>query len=211
MGIISPPTKKLNCPMLYNRFVKLRLTFIFVVSLAFGLLGAGISLLLPNQYTAKGLLIVTRKAEPPASGYFTYEGSYAQQSSKTYTETFMSILHSPASLASANTGLEIKKLGRLVKVKREGSQGVSLAVKASKPLDATLLWNKIADSAISTHTKLMDSEDPLITVAKTPGSPTIIDTYPDWQTVFGATFGFSAVIVSATIAVIRYLKGEDDY
>jgi len=191
--------------------MKLRVGLVLAVSLAIGLLGAGGSLLLPNQYTAKGLLIVTRKTDPPASGFFTYEGSYAQQNSETYAGTFMAILRSPANLASADTGLDVKKLERLIKVKREGSQVVALAVKAEGSKDAILLWTKLADSAIATHNNLADSGDPLLTVTKTPGSPVVVNTYQEWQKIFGAGFGFSVVIMSTLIMLIRYLKEGSDY
>ena len=197
--------------MLYNRGMKLRVGLVFAVSLAIGLLGAGGSLLLPNQYTAKGLLVVTRKADSPTSGFFTYEGSYAQQNSGAYAGTFMAVLQSPANLASADTGLDVKKLERLIKVKREGSQGVALAVKAGSPKEAKLLWTKLSDSAMTTHENLADSGDPLLTVTKTPGSPVVVATYPEWQLVFGAGFGFSVVTMSTLIMLIRYLKEDGDY
>ena len=191
--------------------MKLRVGLVLAVSLAVGLLGAGVSLLLPNQYTAKGLLVVTRKADPPASGFFTYEGSYAQQNSGTYAGTFMAILQSPANLASAGTGLDVNKLERLIKIKREGSQGVALAVKAQSPKEASLLWTKLTDSAVTTHNNLADSGDSLLTVTKTAGSPVVVDTYPEWQKIFGAGFGFSVVIISTLIMLIRYLKEDGDY
>lgn len=196
--------------MLYNRYMRLRIALVLAVSLAVGLLGAGVSLLLPNQYTAKGLLVVTRKADAPTSGFFTYEGSYAQQNAGAYAGTFMSVLQSPANLASADTGLDVKKLGRLIKVKREGSQGVALAVKAESPKEAKLLWTKLADSAIATHKNLAESGDSLLTVSKTPGSPVVVDTYLEWQKIFGAGFGFSVVIISTLIMLVRYLKGDGD-
>ncbi len=197
--------------VLYNGHMKLRVAFVLVVSLSVGLLGAGVSLLLPNQYTAKGLLVVTRKTDPPASEFFTYEGSYAQQNSGTYTGTFMAILQSPANLASADTGLEVEELERLIRVKKEGSQGISLSVKANSSKEASRLWTKLADSAIATHNSLANSGDPLLTVIKTPGSPVVMDTYPEWRKIFGASFGFSAVIMSTLIMLIRYLKEDGDY
>jgi len=88
---------------------------------------------------------------------------------------------------------------------------VALAVKAASPKEATLLWTKLADSAIATHNNLADSGDPLLTVTKTPGSPVVVDTYPEWQNIFGAGFGFSVVIMSTLIMLIRYLKEGSDY
>lgn len=191
--------------------MKLRVAFIIGVSLAVGLAGAGISLILPNQYTAKGLLVVTRKADLPSAGFFSYEGNYAQQNSGTYTGTFLAILQSPANLTSAGTEISLKDLTRLVKTKREGSQGISLTVKGDSPEQAKNLWGKIADSTIKTHEELKPTADPLISVIKTPSSPVVLKTYPQWQTVFGAGFAFSVIILSSLIIIARYLKEDRDY
>ncbi len=189
----------------------MRIAFIVGVSLIVGLAGAGISLILPNQYTAKGLLIVTRKADEPDKEIFTYEGNYAQQNAGAYTTTFLAILQSPANLETADTGLDVKKLTQLVKTKREGSQGIALNVRGATPEQASILWGKISDSAINIHQGLKPNADPLIFISITPGSPTVLKTYPGWQTVLGAGFAFCAVILVSVIIIIRYLKGEYDH
>jgi len=190
--------------------MKLRIAFIIGVSLVVGLVEAGISLFLPNQYTAKGLLVVIRKADEPNKDVFTYEGNYAQQNAGSYTGTFLAILQSPTNLATAEPGVNVKKLSRLVKAKREGSQAVGLNVKSDSADQAKNLWLKISKSAIKTHEELKPTGDPLISVITTPGSPVVLKTYPDWQTVFGAGFAFCVIILSTIILIIRYLKEEHD-
>lgn len=191
--------------------MKLRYTFIIGVSLVVGFVGAGISTILPNQYTAKGLLVVTRKADEPSREVFTYEGYYAEQNAGTYTATFLAILQSPNNLKFADGNADPKQLARLVKAKREGTQAIVLAVKSQTPQDAANLWNKVAESAIQAHTKLQASADPLLTVSKTPNSPTALKTYPEWPTVFGASLVFSFVIMVSIVIIARYLKEEHDY
>ena len=186
------------------------MAFIFIVSVFVGLAGAGISVILPNQYTAKGLLIITRKADAPAKEVFTYEGYYAQQNVVAYTATFLSILQSPNNLQSAENSVDLKKLARLVKAKRDGTQTIVLSVKGQTPQDAINLWEKVADSAIQTHNKLKASADPLLEVAKTPNSPVILKTYPEWTNIFGASFAFSLVIISSILIIPRYIKEEHD-
>lgn len=197
--------------MLYNRYMKLRFAFIIGVSLVVGLLGAGISRILPNQYTAKGLLVVMRRADEPSKEVFTYEGSYAQQNAGAYTGTLLAILQSPANLASAKTGIDVKQLSRLAKAKRDGTQAIAFSVKGDSEGQAKKLWTKITDSAVKTHEVLKPTADPLIFVTITPESPVVLKTYPAWQTVFGAGFAFSAVILSTLIMIIRYLKEGNDY
>jgi len=184
--------------------------FVFTVSVFVGVAGAGISLILPNQYTAKGLLVVSRKADASSSNFFTYEGSYAQQSAETYTTTFLSVLQSPSNIGAAVDAADVKKVSKLVKAKKEGSQSIVLAVKGDTPEQAQSYWNKIADRAIQTHTQLTANADPLVNVTKTPNSPVILKTYPKWQTVFGAGFVFAVIISSSLIVVAKYLKGERD-
>lgn len=199
-------------PMLYNSSeMKQRIAFVFAVSVVVGLVGAGISFVLPNQYTAKGLLIITRKADESSKEFFTYEGSYAQQNAAAYTATFLSILQSPNNLMSADSSLGVNKLSRLVKAKKEGAQTVSLSVKGNTPKQALELWNKISESAMQTHNQLKAGADPLINVDKTPNSPVVLKTYPEGQKVFGVGFLFSVVILSSVIVVIRYLREEHDY
>lgn len=169
------------------------------------------STILPNQYTAKGLLVVTRRADAPSKEVFTYEGYYAEQNAGTYTTTFLAILQSPNNLASADNTIDAKKLARLVKAKREGTQAIVLAVKGQTPQDAVNLWNKVADSAIQTHTKLQASADPLLEVSKTPNSPVTLKTYPAWSTIFGISFTFSLVIMVSILIIARYLKEEHDH
>lgn len=191
--------------------MKKRIAFVFAVSVFVGLVGAGMSLILPNQYTAKGILVVTRKADAPSKDFFTYEGSYAQQNAGAYTATFLSILQSPNNLKSADVSPDVKKLSRLVKTKKEGTQTVVLSTKGETPEAALNLWIKVSDSAIRTHNQLKENADPLISITKTPNSPVVLGTYPEWQTVFGAGFIFSVVILSTMIVIVRYLKeGNDD-
>ncbi|MBU1970254.1 hypothetical protein KJ605_00530 [Patescibacteria group bacterium] len=176
-----------------------------------GLLGAGISLLLPNQYTATGLLVVTRKADEPSPAFFTYEGNYAQQNSGTYTGTFLAILQSPGNLKSADANLDIKRVSRLIRAKREGSQAIALNVKGHSPEQAARLWHQVVNAAMKTHAQLAANADALITVTITSGSPVVLKTYPNWKTVLGSAFLFSAVIIWSLVLIARYLKEDHDY
>ena len=110
----------------YNRRVKLKtctkllkenVLSVIGVSLIIGLLGAFVSTILPNQHTAKGLLVITRKADEPSKDVFTYEGSYAQQNVSSYETTFLSILQSPANLKSTGTELDLDNLMRNIKAR----------------------------------------------------------------------------------------------
>lgn len=190
--------------------MKQKILFVLAISIFVGLAGAGISVILPNQYTAKGLLIITRKADAPAKEVFTYEGYYAQQNVVVYTATFLSILQSPNNLQSAENSVDLKKLARLVKAKRDGTQTIVLSVKGQTPQDAINLWEKVADSAIQAHNKLKASADPLLEVTKTPNSPVVLKTYPEWTNIFGASFAFSLVIISSILIIPRYIKEEHD-
>ncbi|MFA5776735.1 MAG: Wzz/FepE/Etk N-terminal domain-containing protein [Patescibacteria group bacterium] len=185
--------------------MKQKILLVFAISIFVGLAGAGVSTILPNQYTAKGLLIVTRKADEPSKEVFTYEGYYAQQNAGAYTATFLSILQSPNNLKSADSGADLKELSRLVKAKRDGTQAIVLSVKGKTSQDAINLWEKVADSAIQTHNKLKASADPLLEVSKTPNSPVVLKTYPEWTNIFGASFAFSIIIVSSILIISRYI------
>jgi hypothetical protein len=187
--------------------VRLRIAIRLVtIAVVVGLTGVGLSAALPNRYTANGLLVVTRKADAPATEVFTYEGYYAQQSAEVYTTTFLAILQSPDNLALADTTSNPKRLARLIKAKRDGTHAISLAVKGQTAKDAVYLWERVATAASQTHSKLTTPSDPLLAVTKTPGSPVVLATYPEWPAVFGVSFTFSLLGMIATHVLLKYLK-----
>lgn len=175
------------------------------------LLGAGISVILPNQHTAKGLLIITRRADESSKTVFTYEGYYAQQNAGTYTSTFLAILQSPNNLAFGEPGIDPKHIEKLVSAKKEGTQAISLNIKGNTPENAKKLWEKVANSAIETHDKLKVSADSFVSVVKTPNSPVVVKTYPEWTTIFGAGFAFSLILLTSMIILTKYLKEDRDH
>lgn len=187
-----------------------RIAFIFIASVFAGLAAAGISAILPYQYTAKGLLVVTRKVNEPSDKVFTYEGYYAQQSAGAYTATFLSILQSPNNLKTADDSVDPKRLARLIKAKKEGPQAIVLSVKSQTPESAVNLWEKVANAAIQTHNKFINSADPLLDVAKTPNSPVVLRTYPEWTDVFGAGSMFSIIILSSALVIFQHIKENHD-
>jgi len=196
--------------MLYNGPMKQKVPLFFALSILVGLVGAGVTTILPNQYTAKGLLVITRRTDVPAKEVFTYEGYYAQQNATSYTATFLAILQSPSNLISADSTSDPKELLRLIKAKREGSQVIILSAQGQTPQDAQRLWKKVSDSAIQAHIELTASADPLLKITKTPNSPVILRTYPERLSIFGAGFAFSFIIMLSAMASVRYLKEDHD-
>lgn len=188
--------------------VSKRLGIIAGVSILAGLTGTGVVLVLPYQYTAQGLLVVTRKADTPSDNVFTYEGYYAQQNAQAYTVTFLSILLSPSTLSNAGTGIGTKKLIQLIKAKKNGGQAINFSVKGNSPQEAHTLWVKIADSAIASHNALTPTADPLISVDPTLGSPVVVNSYPAWYKVLAAGFTCSVILASFLIILGRYLAEE---
>ncbi len=150
----------------------------------------GISLILPNQYTASGLIIVTRVVETDTPDFFAYEGYYAQQNAQNYLATFQSIVESPGNIKNALniSDAATENITRLVSVQRAGSQSLSLKVKGASPSTTVGTWNKLVASAIETHTKHKDQADPLINMYVAAGSPVVAHTYPAWYKVFGLGF-----------------------
>ncbi|HAZ29445.1 TPA: hypothetical protein DCY43_01665, partial [candidate division WWE3 bacterium] len=74
---------------------------IVLLSTLIGALCLSVSLILPNQYTAEGLIIVTRATEIGSGDVFLYEGYYAQQNAQNYLATFQSIVESPGNIKNA--------------------------------------------------------------------------------------------------------------
>ena len=183
---------------------------IVLLSTLIGALCLGVSLILPNQYTAEGLIIVTRATEIGSGDVFLYEGYYAQQNAQNYLATFQSIVESPGNIKNA---LKIsdgatEKIARLVSVQRAGSQSLSLKVKGASPSATVATWDELVASAIETHTKHKDQADPLITMYVAAGSPVVTHTYPAWYKVFGLGFSIALVLTCLVSVSSAYLKEE---
>lgn len=185
------------------------LTFL-ALSFLLGVIASLASLVLPNQFTATGTLFIARKAQETSEDFFTYEGSYAQQNASSYASAFLSLLQSPSNIEQAQTGLDTKKVLRLIKAKKEGNQVIIFSVKASSAKQAKEMWAKIVNSAITTHKDSLEKFDPQLSILIIPTSPVILKTYPSWEKIFLMTCTSSFCALFLSFYALKYLKEEND-
>src|SRR3989338_179433 len=74
------------------KVLKQNLTFILVVTVIGGLAGFAYSKVKTENFEAQSTLYVKREADTTASAYYSYDGFYAQQVSKEYTDTVLGLL-----------------------------------------------------------------------------------------------------------------------
>ena len=74
------------------KVLKQNLTFILVVTVIGGLAGFAYSKVKTEKFEAQNTLYVKREADTKASAYYSYDGFYAQQVSKEYTDTVLGLL-----------------------------------------------------------------------------------------------------------------------
>lgn len=189
--------------------MKLKTLVLPGLALFIGIAATLVSLALPYQYTARGLIVISRKADSSSGSFFTYEGSYSQQTASAYTPTFVAILQSPDTLESTGIFSDIKKASRLVKVRKEGQQTVTLSVKGNSANQANEYWNKILDTATKTAEK--NSGDPLIAINSTEGSPVVLKSYPDWSAIFVGSALISFITLVSLRVIAGYLKEGNDH
>ncbi len=85
---------------LLNQLTK-RFKYILLISLLGVGVGLGVTLVVPNTYTAAINIYVYKEVESPQPGVYSYDGYYAQQASEAYTDTVKSVFESGDILSSA--------------------------------------------------------------------------------------------------------------
>lgn len=127
---------------------------IFSTAFCFGLSGFGLALVMPPQYEAQLDLYVYR-VPSTSQEEFTYEGYYAQQSSKELADTVVGLLQSvhTAQMVLSKEGAvtesaSVFKLTRQVKARVVANGVVRLSLKQSSPDAAQSLVKDLVSSGL---------------------------------------------------------------
>jgi hypothetical protein len=175
----------------YNGHVKLKQ--MWKLLLITGTVGAVAGLLVfrffPQKYIATGALLVSRRAQTPAAGVFSYEGYYAQQTARGYAETLIGMLESTDARRKALESLgitpneaDLRQAKRSVRVKKSAPQVVILEVRKYDPNKADDYWKALVSEVMDISGNFNARfGDPLISVNTVEGSPTV---YPAYKNVF---------------------------
>jgi capsular polysaccharide biosynthesis protein len=186
-----------------------RYKIILVISIFVGALFGGIYYLLPNHFTATGLLYVRRSIDSSMFKYFSYEGFYAQQTAQSYTNTVFALLGSVnirsaalKKMGIADTEANLFRYGMMIKSKKVGPQIINLTITGKTSKEAGDLWNAVGET-ITESVKSSNNlgGDPNLSVVKMGDSPVVRIQYkPLWACLpVGSVvlFTFTLLLISA--------------
>jgi len=185
-----------------------KIVFLAIAGFAFGVMVS----LLPPKYISSGSLYVKREANP-GTGYFTYEGYYAQQTAMSYTNSVVAILESP-DIKKKVLGLmnipvnekTIRELGRTIKVKKTGPQVILVTVK-NKNYDISMeVWDKTVNSLMGITADMNKNGDENLGISLISERPVVKEGYKSPY-----LFGIAGSLITLTlslffISVKEYLK-----
>lgn len=171
--------------------------------------------LIPQTYDAIGSFLVQRRVEETKSGYFSYEGYYAQQTSRDYANNLAILMESPDIKRKALEVLDLpiteknlRNLERHLSVKKSDAAVVTLTATANSPKEAEDTWNAVADSTLNLSMEINAKNDNLITVNEVSTTPVIKPSFKNvyLDFVIGAGIGFMVFV--AGLYINSYLKEQ---
>jgi capsular polysaccharide biosynthesis protein len=194
----------------YKKLIKQRVELL--ISLLAGVLLGIIFYLVPSKYVASGSFFVTRKINTE-SGFFSYEGYYAQQTALTYTNSILSLMESvdvrKMVLESNKLPLSSKNmnmLNRIITVRKTGPQVIYLAVKGRTYDEAKNLWNSVSSVTVAAAYEIGRSGDENLSILPVSPQPLVGLPYKSiyLYAIVGALVSFTAT--SFFICLKKYFK-----
>jgi len=177
-------------------------------TLVFGLLGFGMSLLLPEKERAVLTLYIRRSAQSPSAEFYTYDGYYSQQAAEKYTDTVVGFLESPgvlkqaAELGGLSTDQEtLKRLRKSVKIEKVAPQLVEVRATRKTFGEAKKLTQALADSTKERTETLNRAGDESLALDLVNPEPIVEIKKPliFLNTVVGVLSGFLVSVLAAMV------------
>ena len=187
---------------------------LLVIFTLLGLFTGVATFYLPAKFISTGTLFITRAVEK-TDRYFTYEGYYSQQTAVAYTNTAVALLESidvkTQALEKAGiepNGYNLKKYSKLVDIKKNGPQLITLTVKDNSYEKSQSLWNSMADSFIKYSDEANFNTDPNLKILKISPEPVVKPEYKSiyFYSVCGLLGGFIFGVL-----LITFKKYETNY
>jgi capsular polysaccharide biosynthesis protein len=181
-----------------KKLAKYRSQIIIFIILG-AVLGVGIYFL-PPKYISSGSFYIKRSISGEKN-YFTYEGYYGQQTALSYTNSVIALAESLdiKRLVLDKLKIEVneeslRKLSRMIRVKKTGSQIILITVKADSYATSENIWNKLSESLLSTTYEINKDGDPNLMVEKVSDRPVVKEGYRSIL-----LFGIGGSLISFTI------------
>lgn len=187
---------------------------ILITSLIFGLLGVVLFHLIPTKYVASGSIFVTHKVDLVKREEFTYEGFYAQQTSKNYTETVIGLIESIdirmkalESTGGSVTSQNLRNLKKDTVVKETAPQLITFYFKGNSIEYVTALWNAFVTETITASNSLNETQgNPQIHVTTLDNTPIVYASYTNVFLNLGIGVFAGFILSTFIIALKEYLS-----
>lgn len=190
--------------------VKQNLKLVVILTLLGGLAGFGYAHFSPSSYEAQNTLYVKREAEEPSGNFYNYDGFYAQQVGKEYTETVVGLLKTIdpylETAEKLGSGTNPQELLSSTKFKKISPQVISITVTKKQQEEAKNTLNSLTSTLVEKIKSLNKSGDKKISVEALKINPyvTILKPNPIITLSIGFLSGLLVALIS--LALGRYFR-----
>ncbi len=160
------------------------------------------------RYEALSTLYVTRQADQGNTSYYNYDGYYAQQASKEYTDTVLGLLKTidPYRVAAQKIGTssDPKEIYASSRSRKVSPQVIALSVKSQTQEEAREIMVALVSAVTESVDQVNKEGDNKITVSSLQAEPFI--TLNDSQTLIYSALGLlSGLILSLFYIAVKAL------
>jgi capsular polysaccharide biosynthesis protein len=188
--------------------------FVLIVTLLSGLIGVISFYLIPTKYIASGSLFISHDVDLVKRSEFTYEGSYARQTSEKYAETVIGLLESvdvrKRALDNLNgmpTQVTLRKAKKATRIKEAAPQLINLTVKGRSIDYAKALWSSLVQETILISDGINDTQgDSQLHISVVEGAPIVYEAYTNVFLNLGIGVFLGASLSVLFVALKEYLR-----
>lgn len=184
---------------------------ILLSGIVFALFGLFVYKVTPRTFKATGTFFIGREVEDKQE--FTYEGYYAQQNALNYSKNVVALLKSKDIRSKALKLLDVpvnsnnlRRVSRMIQIKSEGTQLVTLSAKGETPQQAENLWGAMANELTQSADSINKISDPKIKIISVVTKPVVEESYSNKY--LNISIGFLVGILMGTFisAAFDYIK-----
>lgn len=185
------------------------LRLIVVLTLLGGFLGFGYTYIGGEKYEALSTIYIKRAADQNANSYYSYDGYYAQQVSKEYTDTVLGLLKTIdpyREAASRISNYSPSEIFGLTKAKKVSSQVIELRVRNKDEFEAKKVLTALVDGLTAKISELNQTGDRKISIESVSSQP--LTQLNKNQTLINVSIGFLSGLVIAlfSLSLSYYFK-----
>ncbi len=199
------------------KIIKKHFWAILAIEILFIGLGLGLFFVQKDKYEASLLFYVKRKIEAISDKYYSYDGYYASQVGKEYTDTVIGFFQSIDVLKRASTispyvpseTSELRGISGLIKVEKEAPQLIRVSVTSENREEAKEIVKSLGQAGIERVSLLNQTGDPHLSVDVVDSEPIIFTKKTSLPVYIGLGL-LSGIVISFVFVLVlevkKYLK-----